>query len=198
MATIDAYGHVAALAGAAVHLDCFSRCNDAAFCDLLPHGAMWPRDRDTNLFKLCSAMSIELGRFDKQVDLMNAESFPDTAQQTLTHWETIAGLPDACDGELASTVAQRQQDVVNVFAQDHVLNDDFWTTLAAVYGYAPPVITNNAAFCTGINCTSDPICSLESLLTTTFVFTSGADDELLECKIRKFWPDWATLVVTFI
>jgi uncharacterized protein YmfQ (DUF2313 family) len=197
MPTIPVYGQAGSQAGAAVTIDFFSRNNTGAFCDLLPHGAMWPRAPDTNLHRLCSAIAIDLGRTDVQIDTMLAESFPDTAQQTLTHWEAIAGLPDACDGELAATVSARQQDVVEVFTQDHVLNDAYWAALAGVYGYAAPIITKNSAFCTGINCTTDPICSLDSLLTVTFTFTSGSDDVLLECKIRKFWPDWTTLVVIF-
>jgi len=195
--TIDVFGHAASGGTTSARLDAFSRCNSVPFCDLLPHGAMWPRARDTNLAKLCSAMSIEIGRTDVQTRTMLAESYPDTAQQTLTHWETIAGLPDACDGELAATVSARQQDVVDVFTQDHVLNDAYWAALAGVYGYAAPTITKNSAFCTGINCTTDPLCSLESLLTVTFTFVSGANDVLLECKIRKFWPEWTTLLVIF-
>ena len=198
MATIPVYGQAGSQAGASVTIDFFSRDNTAAFCDLLPHGAMWPRAPDTELHKLCSAIAIDLGRTDSHIDLMLSESYPDTAQQTLTHWEAIAGLPDACDGEVASTVAARQQDIVNVFAQDHVLNDAYWSALSGAYGYSAPTITKNSAFCTGVNCTSDPLCSLDSILTVTFTFASGALDSLLECKIRKFWPKWCTLQVIFV
>lgn len=179
-------------------LDCFDRCNTGAFLNLLPVGAMWPRDTDTKLYDLCSALSIELGRVDCQVRTMLAESYPDTAQQTLTHWEDICGIPDACDGEVAPTIAERQDDVVACFRQDHVLNDDFWGTLAGLYGYPAPTIVKNAAFCTGVNCAGDPICPLDALYTVIFTFPTGLDDALLECKIRKFWPPYATLLVVFV
>lgn len=199
MATIILNGATASQGQTASVPDCFNRCNDVPFCDLLPHGAMWPRARDTNLFKLCSAMSIELGRVDKQVETMLAESFPDTAQQTLTHWEENCGIPDACDGEVAATIALRQQDVVDCWASDHSLNDEFWGEIAAKFGYAAPIITKNSPFCAGVNCAGDDAtCSLEALLTVTFTFTNGADDALLECKIRKFWPLYATLIVIFV
>lgn len=178
-------------------LDCFDRCHAEPLCDLLPHGEMWPRDQDTTLFELCMTLSLEYSRVDKRIDALLVESLPDTAQETLEDWERICGLPDNCDGALASTVAGRQQDVVDCITQDHTLNLDFWTTLAAKYGYPPPVVSKNSAFCAGVNCAGDPVCGLEALLTVTFTFPTGANDALLECKIRKFWTPVFTLVVAF-
>lgn len=197
MATIIAYGATASQTTSSQVLDCFDRCNIPALCNLLPQGAMWPRDTDTKLYDLCSALGIEYGRVDCQVAIMLQESYPDTAQQTLTHWEENCGIPDVCDGEVAGTIPERQDNVVECWRQDHVLNDAFWTTLAAKYGYPPPVITKAAAFCTGINCAGDPLCPLEAVLTVTFTFPSGADDELLECKLRKLWPPYSPLIVVF-
>ena len=196
--TIEAYGAAASKTTSAQVLDCFSRCNAGALLDLLPHGAMWPRDLDTDLWKLVSAFAIELGRVDCQIETMLAESYPDTAQQTLTHWEDIAGLPDACDGVVDSTIAGRQQGVVDVFAQDNALDPVFWAAYWLALGYAYPTITKNSAFCTGVSCTGDALCPLEAVFTITLTFATGADDALLECKTRKLWPDYAPLIIIFV
>lgn len=179
-------------------LDCFDKCHTEPFCDLLPKGVMWPRDPDTEIHALCSALGIEFSRVDKRIDAMLENSYPDTAQESLEDWERVCGLPDLCDGELAPTVAERQADVVACVTQDHTLNDEFWETLANGLGYPAPVITKNSAFCTGVNCAGDLVCSFDALLTVTFTFPTGADDALLECKIRKFWSPIFTLVVIFV
>ena len=159
---------------------------------------MWPRARDTVIFKACSSFAIELGRVDKQVDTMLDEAFPDTAQQTLTEWEEQCGIPDACDGIVNPTIPLRQQEVLDCMRQDHVLNDAFWGELALAEGYVAPIITKAAPFCAGVNCASDPVCPLEALLSVTFTFPTGFNDALLECKIRKFWPLFSTLTIIFI
>lgn len=197
MATIDVIGSTLSIDDTNGVLDYFNRCNIDAYCNLLPVGAMWPRIEGTSLHQTCSSLGIELGRVDRQIDWMLAESYPDTAQQTLTLWEFEVGLPDPCVGELADNIPDRQQDVVDKWRQDHVLNDEFWGLLAGTLGYAAPVVTKTSAFCTGKNCAGDPLCPLEALLTVTFTFASAADDELLECKIRTFFPPWSELVIVF-
>ena len=100
-------------------------------------------------------------------------------------------------GGILDSLPQRQQNVVNVISQDHVLNDEFWASLARSCGYQPPVISKMTAFCVGQDCTTDPVCGVDALLSVTFTFTSGVNDELLECKIREFWPEYVTLFVVF-
>ena len=159
---------------------------------------MWPREQGTTIAKLCTALGIEFGRIDNQVDLALDEFYPDTAQQTLSQWESVCGLPDECDGALAATVAGRQSDVVDCIARDHVLNDAFWAALGALYGYAAPTITKNQAFLVGTHETWDPLWSMEALFSVTMTFATGANDALLECKIEKYWPPWSDVIVVFI
>lgn len=198
MATITLIAHAASAAGSSVVLDCFDRCHAEPFCDLLPHGHMWPRDPDTTLAKVCMTLSLEISRVDKRIDAMLLESFPDTAQETLEDWERIAGLPTNCEPELAPTVAQRQQNVVDVLTQNSALTETFFGDLAIACGYPPPIITKNSAFCTGVNCAGDPVCGVGALLTVFFQFPTGANNELLECKIREWWTPVFTLVITFV
>lgn len=197
MAFILAFGASASSTGAPVTLDCINECNAVPFCDLLPQGAMWPRARDTTLFKVCSSFAPELSRVDKQVLTMLRESYPDTAQETLTHFESISGIPDVCDGVVKPTISLRQDEVIEVWRQDHTLNDAFWESIAVGLGYTAPVITKSTPFCTGVNCAGDALCPLEATLGVTFTFDSGLDDVLLECKIRRFWPIFSTLTIVF-
>ena len=195
--TIQLQAIAASLAGADVTLDCFNRCNTGPLINLLPYGAMWPRDDDTTLYRVCSASAIEFGRVDCQVGLMLQESFPDTAQQTLALWEERYGIPDACDPGKAATIELRRDELLWKIRRDHTLNDEFWELLADKYGYPAPTITKNVGFCVGIDCAGDPICPIDAVLTVVMVFTSGDSDGLLECKVRKYWPPYSPLTVVF-
>jgi len=197
MATINLVAIAASQAGASVVLDCTDRCHVEPLCDLLPHGPMWPREEDTTLHKLCSALSLEFSRVDKRIEAMLRESYPDTAQETLEDWERICGIPNTCTGAIAPTVAERQQDVVNCITQNSALNLQLFTDIAADLGYPAPVVTKNAPFCTGVNCAGDPLCGVDALLTVTLTFPTGAENVLLACLIRQWWTPVFSLIIVF-
>lgn len=64
--------------------------------ELLPLGAVWPRDLDTGLAKLLLAKADEFARVDGRADQLIEEADPRTTSEMLSDWERVVGLPDEC------------------------------------------------------------------------------------------------------
>jgi uncharacterized protein YmfQ (DUF2313 family) len=74
---------------------------------LLPRGAAWEFAPDGTFALLLEALAAEFARVDlRALDLLD-EADPRTALETLTDWERVAGLPDACTGQ-PDNVSERQ------------------------------------------------------------------------------------------
>jgi uncharacterized protein YmfQ (DUF2313 family) len=63
---------------------------------LLPRGAAWTREPGSVLAELLGAWGDEYARIDARADVLREEADPRTANQLLTDWERVAGLPDPC------------------------------------------------------------------------------------------------------
>lgn len=75
--------------------------------DLLPWGAVWPRDPATVQQQTLAGLAVEFARInDRDCDLL-AESYPGTATETIDDWERVMGLPDPCTGPLDTLEARR-------------------------------------------------------------------------------------------
>ena len=198
MATIEIQGFTVNAAATAATLDCYNRSRVSEVFDLLPVGIMWPRATDTVLHKTVSGLALEFSRIDKRCEAMTREADPAQTLELLEGWERVCGLPDDCDRVLAPTIPERRADVLEVLAGDIDQTPAFYEALAASYGYAPPTITRNAPFFAGKNCTrTDPVCHKEAQISFTWTYATGADDQLLECKLRKYVPPYIELAIVF-
>lgn len=65
-----------------------------AFLQLLPSGAVWPRDANAALAKMVSGLAAELQRVDDRGADLLAESITATISDTLASWEADLGLPE--------------------------------------------------------------------------------------------------------
>jgi uncharacterized protein YmfQ (DUF2313 family) len=75
--------------------------------DLLPVGAVWPRDARSVQQRTIAGLAVEYARvYTRDCDLLN-ESYPCNSLETLTDWERVLGLPDPCTG-LLDTIQQRR------------------------------------------------------------------------------------------
>lgn len=63
---------------------------------LLPPGRAWPRDPDSWLSRMLSALALEFARVDGRALGLLDEADPQTALELLPDWERVAGLPDPC------------------------------------------------------------------------------------------------------
>ena len=102
---------------------------------LLPPGDAWPRRADALLTKLLSALAEELARLDARSEQLLGEALPESALELLADWERVVGLPDACSAELATTVAERRQNVVSILTQQGGSSRAWFIAFAARLGY---------------------------------------------------------------
>lgn len=79
----------------------------AQLLGLLPPGAAWTRERDTNLARLLRAVGEELARVEGRGCELVAESDPRTTDELLADWERVLGLPDPCTGEITDPAERR-------------------------------------------------------------------------------------------
>ena len=74
-------------------------------------------------------------------DVLLQEQQPDTTALALPDWERNYGLPDACIGGLAATVAARRANLIARIAGRGNLNAAFYIAQAAALGYPGSTVT---------------------------------------------------------
>ncbi|WP_406236888.1 putative phage tail protein [Acetobacter orientalis] len=77
--------------------------------DLLPEGKAWPRDTDTNLYKLFYSLAGSLRDIDDKALGLIPAAFPSTATLFLDEWLELFGLPDKCTTTASSDDDKRAQ-----------------------------------------------------------------------------------------
>jgi uncharacterized protein YmfQ (DUF2313 family) len=108
--------------------------------DLLPPGAVWPRQPDTDLMKTMAGLAVEFARLlARDCDLLT-ESYPGTATETITDWERICGLPDECTGPL-ETLQERRQAVLAKLSSRGGQSRQYYIDSAADLGFEIAKIT---------------------------------------------------------
>jgi uncharacterized protein YmfQ (DUF2313 family) len=102
---------------------------------LLPPGAAWPRHPDAALTRLLAAWGEELARIDARSDRLISEAMPGDALEMLEDWERVAGLPDACGAEIATTTAERRANLIAKLTQQGGASIPWFYALAEPLGY---------------------------------------------------------------
>ena len=111
-----------------------------ALISMLPPGAAWPTDPDSELGKLLLALGDELARIEQRgIDLLN-ESDPRGTLEMLTDWEGTFDLPDACSG-LGVTLQQRREAVTALFTLVGGQSRQYFIDLAESLGFPGATIT---------------------------------------------------------
>lgn len=101
---------------------------------LLPTGAAWPTDPDSNLGQLLAGIAEELARVDARSEALLDEADPRTTLELLGDWERVAGLPDACFGQ-PDNIPERQVAVVSRISGVGGQSRAYFSELAASLGY---------------------------------------------------------------
>jgi len=106
----------------------------AALQGLLPSGAAWTQDGDSNLSNFLAGIAEEFFQVDKRVGDLLREADPRLASASLKDWERICGLPDLCVGK-ELTIAERRLAVVARLIQRGGQTKAFMIEVARVLGF---------------------------------------------------------------
>jgi uncharacterized protein YmfQ (DUF2313 family) len=180
--------------------------------DLLPRGAVWPRDSATVLWRFWMAIADAMLAIQaRDCDLL-AESYPCGADELLEDWERVLGLPDECTQNVAWPLTSRQAFVCAKLATQGGQSRNYFIALAAAYGYTISISEHEPwrigcrDFCDcymgqpvcwwTVECASLPVHHATVgcwYLGELLCVVQGAD--VLECIIRRAAP--ANSIVTF-
>lgn len=171
---------------------------------LLPRGAAWPRDASAVLTRTLRALAEEFARIDERAGDLIEESDPRTTLELLPDWERVAGLPDACYGEL-STIQERRAALAAKLTRLGGQSRAYFIDLAHQLGYEV-TIDEFRPFRAGIGRAGDPVYGQAWLFawrvnapeTTIRYFRAGQSvagerlrtwgNTLLECAISRVKP----------
>ena len=172
---------------------------------LLPTGGAWPRAAAAVLTKLLHGLAGEPTRGHNRACDLVEESDPRTAAETITDWERVTGLPDACAAAEVVTLQQRRAAVHAKLTARGGQSRQFYIDLAAALGYAI-TITEFRPFRVGQSTAGDPctdedwwfVWQVNAPETTIIEFKAGAStageplrawgNKPLECVITRLKP----------
>ena len=124
------------------------------FQKLLPTGPVWPRDADAVQTQVLAALvQLYVNNTASAADLL-VDAFPPTTDYLLLEWQETLGLPDPCEGQLA-TLAQQQAQVLSRFIAGGGQSATYFISFAASLGY-PITITQFAPFRAGVSTAGSP------------------------------------------
>lgn len=101
---------------------------------LLPRGAAFSVETDSNVHKVCLAVADEFARFDARGENLIEELDPRTTFELLADWERVYGLPDPCLGANQNT-AQRINSLVQKITAIGGQTAAYFIAVAAVLGF---------------------------------------------------------------
>lgn len=106
-----------------------------ALQNLIPRGAVWPRDAGSLLARVLGALAPTWARHTQRDNYLLQDAFPATAVEMLREWESALGLPDPCAGT-SPTLQGRQAQVVARLTGVGGQSAPYYIAYAAKIGYA--------------------------------------------------------------
>lgn len=98
---------------------------------LMPRGPAWS---DQVIAHFIQAWADELARIDARVDVLIEQVDPRTADEMLTDWERVLGLPDECTADIGLSIAERQRLAWAKYTEQGGQSRAYFIDLAARYG----------------------------------------------------------------
>ena len=181
-----------------------------AFLSLLPQGLAWPRNVDAVLYKFVDGLAQVMGYVDgRAADLLEIESDPRKATETLEDWERNFGLPDLCLPIPPSTPQDRRTALVARMIMLGAQDRDFFTALAASLGQTIS-IQEFAPYMCGVSRCGDTRSPLYGSDSTHYRWELGRPEmrfywsvdltNVLSgagCVFRRYRPVHSELVITY-
>lgn len=115
---------------------------------LLPLGRAWEQLKEDSQ-QILLGLAYEFCRVDERAQDLLQEFDPGTADELLTDWETLLGLPDECS-PLAPDLAQRRQQARQKLAALGGTSKEFYEQVAANLGF-DAIVRDYRAFRVGIS-----------------------------------------------
>lgn len=153
----------------------------------LPPGEAFTKRADSVLGALTNALGEEPARVEaRRVDLLR-EADPGQADELLSDWERVAGIPDECT-PLAGTVAERQDALVAKLSSLPSQTPDALISAALALGYSITVTEYEPMQC-GVAVCGEEVAGLSAAhgFTVTVAGEVGPVVEL-ECAIERIKP----------
>jgi uncharacterized protein YmfQ (DUF2313 family) len=126
-----------------------------ALLGLMPRGRIWPRDTDSVIVRTVSSFAPSWERQTTSLAELIADAFPSNPVQLLFEWEETLGLPNPFAG--IQSLAQRQAQVLNKFANDGGQSVPYFLSVLTALGFLGATITEFAPFRAGISHAGDPV-----------------------------------------
>lgn len=123
---------------------------------LLPPGAAWPQDPDSNLQALLRAFGQSFARAHNRADDLYREGDAGQAFETLERWEAALGLPDECSIQGSMTVQERVAAVLAKLLGQGGQSRAHFLALAEALGYPDANLTEYWARRHGRACMGEP------------------------------------------
>ena len=154
---------------------------------LLPPGKAWPKDEDSDLYKLLQGFSDSSAQLCEDVATFIDDVYPDTTTAFLEDWERIVGIPDECaGGEVAGTIEQRRLDVLAKLRARGVVSVQDFKDLAETLGLDSTNITVQGAVpFTTCSTACDPLNEADCVYVVVFTIPGSPNDTRFECMVRK-------------
>lgn len=102
---------------------------------LLPRGAVWKLEPESELSKLLTALAQELARVDGRAEDVVNEWDPRTALELLSDWEEMLGLPDDVFTEIPASVGERRTNILSRLLARGGASHQYFIDVAAVLGF---------------------------------------------------------------
>ena len=173
---------------------------------LLPRGAAWTRERTATLTALLGAIAEALARTDGAACALLDEVIPATTLDLLPDWERVAGLPDACSPDEASTRSVRRGRVLTRLVSRPLMIARVYEQIALSLGYDSAVVVEHdeaaAARILGLDTTGgrwryvwwlrlvgeEGRTKFNALSDVSEALCVHPTDEELECRVRAAMP----------
>lgn len=184
------------------------------FMNLLPIGAVWPRDQDSVIAQVSLALIRNYTRNATAAAGLLEDAMPIAPVMMLPEWEESLGLPDPCAGP-SPTIQERQQQVNARFTAAGGQSVPYFIALAASLGYSV-TITQFAPFRAGINAVGQPISGetwafawqINAPQFTIERFSAGRDavgdplaswgNTVLQCEMQRVAPAHTVLIFNYV
>lgn len=181
---------------------------------LLPPGEAFPRDTSKNMDDLLAALAEEWARIEGRGENLIVESLPATANELLSDWERVAGLPDKCAGTLETTMQGRRNALVSKLTSTGGQSREYFIAVAKALGYTI-TISEFRPFRAGWSKAGDPLTNGDWIYawqvnapeTTIISFRAGQSgagealrtwgNDTLECKINQLKPAHTIAIFTY-
>ena len=121
---------------------------------LMPMGAAWSREPDSENTNTLTALADELARVDARFDDLVTEADVRAAAEMLTDWERLLGLPDGCMVGKSLSVIERRRMATQRLVEQGGQSAAYFIALATLLGETGCTVTEFRPANCNSNCNS--------------------------------------------